>query len=558
MSQRAIQYRRFSSDEQESGDSLVRQQEACEATARLNGWTIVERLDDLGRSAFKNEHIENGELGKLTRRVEDGELQPGTIILAEKLDRLSRRPFGETMAWIWNLTTKGVRIAIADSGMIYDATPNIGTFIGAAVTADQNHRESEKKSVNVLAAKRSLWRMAEARTEKWVNLAARPPLWLKRKPTLDGWIVNEERAQIINDIYQWSADGLGAQAITRRLNEAGVGPWGAWRKRDPKWGLTAVNQLLRNRAVEGDFVAETGQFAGRSITGFYPVIVNADLVTRARSGMAERRKIRDKPARVGITGLFSGLTVCGECGHRAFLTSNRKKGREYRYLRCEGAREGRGCENSGYYPYAAFEETALDLCLDLALDDRFFEATGELKHLRIKKAETQKAVVDKRAARGRLINLLEDGDDQMLDRVRELKGEIDELVSLLVDVETAIEVASGKMGAIDHLSRVNEIREATRSSNPDTREQARAKLQRALGAITNSVAIERQGTTEKVFTLALAGGVLAFRINTAGEVVGSVTEALGKPLHEHLSDEMKATLAPLIKRLEARSSASPD
>ena len=92
-----------------------------------------------------------------------------------------------------------------------------------------------------------------------------------------------------------------------------------------------------------------------------------------------------------------------------------------------------------------------------------------------------------------------------------------------------------------------------RSDDPDVREQARAKLQRALGAIMNSVAIERQENMEKVFTLALAGPVLAVRINTKGQVVGAISDALGKPLHEHLSGDMRAVLAPLIQRLESRA-----
>src|SRR5205807_913865 len=104
-----------------------------------------------------------------------------------------------------------------------------------------------------------------------------------------------------------------------------------------------------------------------------------------------------------------------------------KKGRDYRYLRCEGAREGRGCTNDGYYSYAAFEDTAIGLCLDLAMDDRFFEVTGELRELRIKKAEREKTIAIKREARNRVLRVFEAGDDQMEDRLKELKEEISQL-----------------------------------------------------------------------------------------------------------------------------------
>jgi DNA invertase Pin-like site-specific DNA recombinase len=550
---KAIIYRRFSSDEQESGDSLARQLRVCEAFALSKEWEVIEIVDDKGRSAYKNEHIDFGQLGALTRRIEAGELAAGTVILAEKLDRLSRRPFMEAMSWVWKITSHGIKIAIADLKFVYDETPDIATHIIGTIIQDQANIESAKKSDRYQSAKLALWNMAETRTGKWVNLAARPPLWLTRKQTLDGWEINQDRKAIINHIYQWSADGLGAQGIARRLNGQNVSPWGSWRKHEPKWGLTSINQLLRNPAVEGDFVAEKGPFAGKKIAGFYPVIVDADLVARSRSAMDERRKVKGLRARGGVAGLFSGLTVCGECGHRAFLTSHYKNGREYRYLRCEGAREGRGCKNDGYYSYQAFEDTALDLCLDLALDDSFFEMTDELKNLRIKKAETEKALGEKRNARSRLINFLEDGDDQMLDRINYLRLEINNLIVILEDFKNAIEKASGKIGAIEQLSRANELRGAARSDDPSVREHARAKLQRALAAITNSVVIELNGNLEKVFTLIFAGGVLAVRINTKGQIVDAVSDALGRPLHQYLSEKMKITLAPLIMRIENRT-----
>jgi DNA invertase Pin-like site-specific DNA recombinase len=565
MTGKIILYRRFSTDEQEGGDSLTRQLEACEAFAQSKGWTITDRLEDEGFSAFKNAHIEFGKLGTLTRQIQNGELERGTILIAEKLDRLSRREFGEAMAWIWNLTKQGVVIAIADSGAIYDHKPDIGSFISAAVTADQNHRESEKKSVNVLSAKRNLWRDAQTKTGKWVNAAARIPSWLTRNETRNGWIVDDGRAAIVRQIYEWSADGLGSAAICRRLNEAGEPSWGVWRKAQAaQWGITAVNILLGNPAVEGELRAESGQFAGQSIPDFYPRIVDADLVARARAGKAERTKItkngrgeyEHSRGTYGTAGLFSGRTVCGECGGAATISSHtkEKKGRSYhyRYLRCEAYREGRDCSNGGYYPYHAFEESALGLCIDLALDDRFFESSGDLKRLRVAKAEAEKAIADKRQARARLMTFLEDGDDQMLGRVRELKVEIDRLATDLAVIETDLQKAAGKVGDIEHLSRVNDIREAAKSDDANTREQARAKLQRALAAIIGSVAIERDDIGRKVFTVALAGGVLAARFDDKGEVIGLITDAAGKPLYENLDDEDRETLAPLIKRIRAR------
>ena len=142
MTGKAILYRRFSSDEQESGDSLTRQLRTCEAFAAAKGWTIVERLDDDGYSGFKNEHMDYGELGRLTNRIKAGEVESGTIILAEKMDRLSRIDGRDQMRWIWDLTDLGVLIALADTGIIYDDETNVGNDIVGFITGDQSNQES--------------------------------------------------------------------------------------------------------------------------------------------------------------------------------------------------------------------------------------------------------------------------------------------------------------------------------------------------------------------------------------------------------------------------------
>jgi hypothetical protein len=462
------------------------------------------------------------------------------------------------MAWVFALTSKGIRIALADTGVVHDANPDIGSFIKMAIDADQNHSESAKKSERVTSAKHRLWGYAERREGPWVNLANRPPSWLTRNAERNGWIIDEERAALVREIYSWSADGLGAQAICRRLNEQGIKPFGVWHRYEPAWGISAINAMLCNPAVEGDFVPEKGMFLGRSLSGFYPRIVDANLVSRARAGKAARRKVTGKRAATGTVNLFAGLTTCGECGSRAYVTTHNKKGRTYRYMRCESAREGRKCTNDRYYSYGEFEKTALDICLDLALDDRFFEATGELRELQVKKAEIEKAITDATRARAKNVRMNEQRDDvdQMLeDRIHELKIEIDSLHGALATVEQDIDRAAGKVGAAEHLKRVGDIRAAAGSDDENVREQARAKLVLALGAITQGVEIEVIDG-ERIFTLILKGGVLAVRILSDGKIDRILSDSLGRPLDSYLADQQREAIAPLIRRIEAMKEAA--
>lgn len=554
----AIIYRRFSTDEQEkgSGETLQRQLDRCNVMASERGWNVVEIITDKGLSAYKGDHLKpDAGLGSFVARVGAGEFPNGVVLLAERSDRLSRRKVGEFMAWVHAMTMAGIQIALADKNTVFDVNPSIGDFVTTALDAGGNHRESEKKSDNVRKAKRKLWEKAEVKIGEWTNLAGLLPSWLTRTPNCDAFIVDEERAVTINTIYQWSADGIGVNTIVIMLNEQGIPPLSKpkiYKSGEPTWGRSSVRQLLTSPIVEGDFRPRSGMFDGRVIHDFYPRIVDADLVARARAELTARKKVQGKAASAGHANLFAGSTKCGVCGRKAALSTSVQKGKPYPYLRCEAAQEGR-CDNKNGYGYRPFEETALDLFLDLALDDRFFEATSSLRQGRIRKAEIEKAIRDKAAGRFKLVVEFENGrdDPQVRDLIAMRKEEIDALTADLAQVEEEIQKASGRVGNVEHLRRVGDIREAAKSVDAAERVQARSKLRLALSAIVMSVDIERDETGEKVFTVILKGGVMAVRINTKGKVKKAVADALGKPLWSFLPLEQQEVLAPLIRRIEA-------
>ncbi|QIF82683.1 recombinase family protein [Brevundimonas sp. 'scallop'] len=387
----AIVYRRYSSDEQGDGSAqtLDAQLERCQSFAKAQGWTVVEVLTDEAKSAFTGDHLRaDADLGRFISRLQDGEFAKGTILIADNLSRLSRRPVDEAMAWVHQVTGKGVEIGLADTREVFKPNPSLGDFLQTAIKFGVSHQASADKSDQTRRSKNTLWALAEQRKGKWVNLAGLLPRWLKRNATCDGWIVDEDMADTIVQIYKWSADGIGVNTIVNMLNaRPDLPPFGRqkdYRSGVPAWSRTTVRQYLTSPIVEGDFRPNTGMFKGRVIHDFYPRIVDADTVARARADLKARRKVAGKGAGTGYTNLFAGITKCGLCGQRASLSTSVQKGKPYPYVRCEGSQEGR-CTNKGGYAYRAFEATALDTFLDLALDDRFFEATGELGRSRVAK-----------------------------------------------------------------------------------------------------------------------------------------------------------------------------
>src|SRR5215467_8048793 len=84
-------YVRWSSDQQESGDTLHRQVDVITAYAAKEGWTLPDFIRDEGLSAWTGENVSRGNLGKLLKDAEAGKLPKGSIIIAERQDRFCRR-----------------------------------------------------------------------------------------------------------------------------------------------------------------------------------------------------------------------------------------------------------------------------------------------------------------------------------------------------------------------------------------------------------------------------------------------------------------------------------
>src|SRR4051794_35478661 len=91
----AYSYLRYSSPQQSTGDSVRRQMEASAAWCKRNNVTLDTTLRDNGVSAFKGKHrtAENADTHALARflaAVESGKVKPGSYLILESLDRLTR------------------------------------------------------------------------------------------------------------------------------------------------------------------------------------------------------------------------------------------------------------------------------------------------------------------------------------------------------------------------------------------------------------------------------------------------------------------------------------
>ena len=124
MKKTAYSYIRFSHPAQSLGRSQARQLEACELYCEEHGLTLAQGEDhrflDAGVSGWKGDHL--GEKGQLTRfisLVEDGTIKPGSVLIVESLDRLSREEVGKALNTFLNLLGQDIDIVTLTDQKVY-------------------------------------------------------------------------------------------------------------------------------------------------------------------------------------------------------------------------------------------------------------------------------------------------------------------------------------------------------------------------------------------------------------------------------------------------------
>lgn len=525
MNLQAIRYSRFSTEKQEKGDSLTRQKLACESMAERKGWVIERAIEDLGRSAWHGHHLRDGNLGRFANEVRSGSIPAGTILIVEKTDRLSRQGAMALFDWLRDMANHGLRIAIADGDHVFEAQSFNGDPL-PILTIILNGRQDKAYSDGISDRVGSAWvRKREEAVANHTLISRRVPGWIDLAK--DGTrTLNPVRTPIVLQIFQWTADGIGAPTIVKRLNLAGVKPWGHFHKVKAGWETSYIGQLINGINVEGDYQPMKrvkGKLvpAGDKIEGYYPRAVPAALVAQARAARASRRHTGGA-FRCEFKYLTTGMMRCHECGAAMSHAESKVGGVRRLSVRCYSVMRGMACGNRGLLRYERFETTLLDRLLPLALDDQFFARSDDTFALANEVATLEKLIADRTAFRDRQINLAGMVDDPtaIVAKINEVNAIITTTEKRLQEARDALQAARGSVGPDEHLRRVLEVRGAIEDADPVVRAEARMKVHHALRAVVQTILCDNDDDGRKTFRVALIGGLIGWRIDAqTGEVI---------------------------------------
>lgn len=349
---KAYSYIRFSSPEQEKGDSIRRQIEQSEEYAKQNGLILDDslKLTDRGLSAFHGMHRTKGALGTFLKLVEAGKIEKGSTLIVENMDRLSREQIMGALTQFISIINAGITLVTLQDGMAYSKesiTKNWTQLIVSITYMARAHEESATKAKRLSAA----WKnKRESIQDK--PMTAKVPSWVKLSEDRKKFILIPEVVKAVAKIFRMKADGKSTYMIERDLNadpdiwkplKSGRNSTGGWR-------TSYITKILRSRAVIGEFQPHTvidrkRQPIGDPIIGYYPAVIDEDLFHHVQNIIKSNGNMKGKGG--GRTGkannLFTHIAVCGLCKSPLhFIDKGSSKGRR-QYLECDSARRLKTC-----------------------------------------------------------------------------------------------------------------------------------------------------------------------------------------------------------------------
>ena len=313
-------YPRLSHEDELQGESnsISNQKRILEAYAKQNGFTNLKWYTDDG---FSGANFQRPGFQSMLADIEAGLV--GTVIVKD-MSRLGRNYLQVGMYTEMIFPQKNVRFIAINDGV--DSAQGDNDFAPLRnIFNEWLVRDTSKK---IRAVKRSKGMSGKPVTSK--------PVYGYLMDEDENFIIDEEAAPVVKQIYSLCLAGNGPTKIARMLTEQQIPTpgtleyrrTGSTRRYHPgyecKWAANTVVHILENREYTGclvNFKTTTQSYKNSKIIynsedkqavfeNHHEIIIDRDTWERVQ----ELRKQRKRPNRYDEVGLFSGLLFCADCG----------------------------------------------------------------------------------------------------------------------------------------------------------------------------------------------------------------------------------------------------
>ncbi|HEY8159895.1 MAG TPA: recombinase family protein [Methylobacter sp.] len=456
----AYSYVRFSTPEQIKGDSIRRQVELSSNYAEDHNLTLDDslQLNDLGVSAFKGDNASTGKLGLFIAAIDTGRVEPGSYLLIESLDRLSRAEVITALNLFTQILSKDITIVTLTDNRVYtkESINDFGNLMYSLLVMSRAHEESLMKSKRVSAAWENKRKQARDGTHKLTKTC---PSWLELK---DGeFRPISERVELVKRMYDMAQNGYGYVTIAKTLNLENQPTFDAFGKKANGWHQSYVVRILKNPSVYGQFTPhlriEGKRVPQEPIEDYYPSIISQDDFFAVQAAISSRR---GKGGQVGSqVNILANILKCGKCGGSAVRINKSGKqasvDKHYKWVAvvCDAGR--RGVTDCGWLPWKLDElekavlEEITELDLDLVLDNETNDKSLVILKRNIQSLAEQIVTIQKQ--KERLVDALAGGDTGLTaitDRIKSLSRQEDDLIATMDILTQEYDVESHRLSSM--------------------------------------------------------------------------------------------------------------
>jgi DNA invertase Pin-like site-specific DNA recombinase len=307
----AYSYLRFSTPEQAKGDSIRRQTQARDAWLASHPDVKLDtslKMTDAGRSAFQRTDPETYALAQFVELVKSGRVKPGSYLLVENLDRLSREEAGEAVELFLSIVNRGVVIVqLMPTVLEFRKPVNTMSLMFAIVELSRGHSESAAKSNRG----REVWARKQREASPTKIVTTKLPAWIVES---DGRLVlDEKRAATVRRLFKMCSEGMGSYTIAKALNEDDVPVLGreVVKGARVRWADATVRCILTSRAAIGEYIPynrrnKSSKPQAKPVPNYFPAVVDEATFQKAQRAIATRAVVGR--GRKGKTvNLFAGL-----------------------------------------------------------------------------------------------------------------------------------------------------------------------------------------------------------------------------------------------------------
>lgn len=449
-------YLRFSDPKQAAGSSAERQIKYAETWAAARGLPLDSSLSlrDEGLSAYHQTHVKQGALGTFLAAISDGRITPGSVLVVEGLDRLSRAEPIQAQAQLAQIINAGITVVTASDGREYNreglkAQPM--DLVYSLLVMIRAHEESDTKSKRVKAAIRRQCEGWITGTFRGIIRNGKDPHWVRWNGK--AFELVPERAEAVRTALQLFKVGYGGTRLVKALDDRGLQVFDAGNY------SSSLYKLFKRPDLAGIKVLELDGEEYR-LHGYYPRLIDDTEFAELQAMNATRKRRKGKGE---IPGIITGLSIlyCGYCGSAVVGQNLMSRARKpdgtpqdgHRRLICCGHSIGGRCSVSGSCSVVPVEKAILSFC-----SDQF-----NLSRLMGNDDRPQALQAELAATRARLVDL-----ERQLARVTEALLADDEGATPLVFVRKAREIEAAIAQARSEENRLEvEIRRASQHLMPD-------------------------------------------------------------------------------------------